>query len=405
MPYSSQSPDVRDAQSRQDVHFDFTPDLLASFPFTEVSAALRSRIGAIVKAWIEEISVVLPAATRLPFDSLPDSVPDILSALADALGSTDPAVRRVLLARSPSQGITRFQQHYSARDVMTEDRMMRRHVVRHVEDALSRRMTSDEQLALSMGIDLMSQQANVAFMEHQEAQLRAGAEAELRYLSFLSHDLNNNLSAATLWLQVLKTQLQAKEGLGEQVDVVDTVQTSILTTIGGMGRLLQAERLRHGGAQPEPKPVDLRSLVANQTRQVADQARRRGIKVIVEVPEDTTVTTDPQLITLVLQNLLGNAAKFAGPGVVRVRAEQRDAAGGGRQWALAVIDQGPGIPKDSLDRIFVAFQRGTMQGEAGVGLGLAIASRAASLLGGTLTVESVVGVGSTFTLLLPAVGT
>jgi signal transduction histidine kinase len=71
------------------------------------------------------------------------------------------------------------------------------------------------------------------------------------------------------------------------------------------------------------------------------------------------------------------------------------------QWAIAVIDEGPGIPSDQVERIFIAFQRGTMQGEAGVGLGLAIASRAAALLGGTLTVDSAPGRGSTFTLALP----
>lgn len=85
-----------------------------------------------------------------------------LAALADAFGSADPAVRRELLVRSPSQGITRFQQHYSAADVMTEDRLLRSRVYVQVEQALGRRTTLGEQRSLSMGLDLMIQQAMLA---------------------------------------------------------------------------------------------------------------------------------------------------------------------------------------------------------------------------------------------------
>ena len=71
------------------------------------------------------------------------------------------------------------------------------------------------------------------------------------------------------------------------------------------------------------------------------------------------------------------------------------------QWSIRVTDDGPGIASDQVDRIFQAFRRGTMEGTSGVGLGLAISSRSAAMLGGTLTVDSRLGEGSTFTLTLP----
>lgn len=290
---------------------------------------------------------------------------------------------------------------------MFEDRILRRVLATHVDQQLGRRMTLVEQAALGMGLDLMGQQAVVAFIEHQDAQLRASAEAELRYLSFLSHDLSNNLTGVTVWLQLLRTQLLANPEMAEQVESIDTIQQTILTTVGGMGRLLQAERLRHGGRAATPKRVDLRSLITNQTRQFAEQARLRGLSIAVDVPPDAVLMSDPELISLVLQNLIGNAAKFASPGTLRIRVTRADpvaaadVADGRVQWSVSVADQGPGIPPEHVGRIFHAFQRGTMQGETGVGLGLAIASRAAALLGGTLSVDSTVGVGSTFTLTLP----
>lgn len=379
-------------------YFDFTPDLLSHFPLSELSCALRSQIESIVTNWTAEISRGVPAATRLPFEHLADNLPGILNALADALGSLDPEVRRELLRRSPSQGINRFQQHYDTHDLMLEDRILRVLVVRDVEEALGRRMTQIEHVALCMGLDLMSQQAVVAYVEHQAVQLRAAAEAELRYLSFLSHDLKNNLAGVTVWLQALHMQLLARAEMQDEAQSVEAIQQSILRTMGGMGRLLQAEQLRHSGALPKLKRVDLRQIVSHQTRFFAEQALHRGVQIRVDVPKDSFIMSDEDLLTLVLQNLIGNAIKYGVPGDVTVQARQMDDAG--QPWKISVIDQGPGIPPEQCERIFRAFERGTMQGEAGIGLGLAIASRAASLLGGKLSVDSKVGSGSTFSLLL-----
>jgi signal transduction histidine kinase len=108
----------------------------------------------------------------------------------------------------------------------------------------------------------------------------------------------------------------------------------------------------------------------------------------------------------VLNNLLDNAVKYSpshGQIHVHVKQEQRD----GRAWAvLAVADQGVGIPPENLDRIFEAFWRGNVpQGTPGEGLGLASVRMLVTAEGGHTEVESEVGVGSTFRVWLPLVGT
>jgi signal transduction histidine kinase len=91
-----------------------------------------------------------------------------------------------------------------------------------------------------------------------------------------------------------------------------------------------------------------------------------------------------------------------------VRVTAHAGAGGGegvgRGWVIGVSDEGPGIAPENLSRLFNAFSRGDTHGQAGVGLGLSIASQAAKLLGAKLEVESSLGEGSTFRLLLAGHG-
>ena len=172
-----------------------------------MAEALRSRIKPILRAWEELVRKHVPPVHGLPFDEVIDSVPDILSKVADALASGKAAEVNRLIERSPSQGIHRFRMHYDVRQLAVEDRMLRRLIIEHVDVGLDRRKTGDEEMALNWVIDLMAQQAMIAFVGHQNGRLRDAAEAELKYLSFLSHDLNGNLGNVTLWLQILRRSL------------------------------------------------------------------------------------------------------------------------------------------------------------------------------------------------------
>jgi signal transduction histidine kinase len=373
------------------------PDLLEKRPFPELGAALRGRVGHVLAVWMDLVRRTVPAASGLPDAELQDHVPVILARMADALEGARPEGLR---ASSPEQGLTRFRQNYGVQDVMAEDRLMRRVIVQQVEAGLGRRMTLAEQLALDGVIDEMLQGAVAAYVGEQHAQLRAAAEAELKYLSFLSHDLNNNLASVTLTLQVLKRRLGDAPEFADEVGTLDDAQRAVLDTIGGMGRLLQSERLRKAGAPGERRPVNLHDLLASAARLSSRAAKEKGIKIIVDAAPDAVAQTDRELIGLVVQNLVGNAVKYSDGGTVRVAA---DCAGGG--CTVAVSDEGPGIAVEHLRHIFDAFARGAAaHGRPGVGLGLTIASQAARLLGAQLSVESTVGVGSTFRLAIPPPG-
>jgi signal transduction histidine kinase len=365
--------------------------------FPELAEVLRDETDRITLAWDVAAREAMPQMRHLTFDELKDSTPEILRAIADALASDDPELIGELIRCAPSQGLSRFHLRFDVVEVMQEDRLLRSITVQHVEAGLGRRMEAAESAALHAAIDVMLQQSVIAMVGEKNALLRQAAETELKFLSFLSHDMNNNLGSVTLSLQILSMELRAAGGFPAAEDALGIARDSIDATVRGMRQMLDHERLRQPGCEPAGVRVDVRAVAERVASQFAHEATTKGTLVAVEVPPGTAVTSDGELIGVVLQNLLGNALKYGGGGTVRVGADDVDPAG----VSVWVADEGPGIAPSQLVRIFEAFRRGDVRGQSGVGLGLAIASQAAKLLGAELAVVSALGVGSTFRLTLP----
>ncbi len=366
---------------------------LTHLPFPELADNLRSRVDAITVAWDKAVRRAMPQMQHLTFDELKDSTPVILMAIADALASDDADQIRELVRRAPAQGQSRFRLNFDVLDVMQEDRLLRAITVQHVEAGLGRRMDAAESAALHAAIDVMLQRSVIAIVDEQKVDLRAAAETELKFLSFMSHDLNNNLNGVTLLMQVLASDLKRAGGFAEATESLELARQAIEDTVRGMRRMLDHERLRKSGEVPTFSAVDLHAVAMKVSVQSAREAGAKDVALAVEVRPGTMVESDAELIGLVFQNLVGNSLKFSRRGTVRIGCD--DAHG---RRALWVSDEGPGIAPEKMKHIFEAFRRGEVHGQRGVGLGLAIASQGAKLLNGELTVESKVGVGSTFRL-------
>ena len=365
--------------------------------FPELAAALRARSKAIVREYEQTVDHLIPAADKLTRQQVRDSMPEVLEQIARALESTGPAAAWKLADVSAEHGITRFHQQYDVKQLISEFRLLRRIVSEEVTEQLQRELSLPEVLALATGLDLYLQQGVVGFVEFQRGQLRAASEAEAKYLSYLSHDLRNNLNAVTLMLEVLHRRLQDVPDFKEDADDIASLQRSIGDTVQGMDRLLQAERLRTKAIQARFAPVKLHEVAQHVVRQHQSNAATKDIRLVISAPDEAVVETDGELLGVILQNLVGNAIKYMSKGRVDIGARPRDG-----EWEVFVADQGPGIPPEHRDRIFNAFSRGDTHGQSGVGLGLTIASRAAEVLGATLTFDTETGVGTTFRLSLPS---
>jgi signal transduction histidine kinase len=224
----------------------------------------------------------------------------------------------------------------------------------------------------------------------------ADATAQARHLSFLSHDLSNNLNLVSLHLGLLKQRIGSSTEFSEELQLLDLAEQTIGQTVRGMRRLLTYQRLRGQGKQIDLQLLNLPELIHRAATPFMARARLKGISVVFDLADNMIVRSDSDLLMIVLQNLLDNSVKFSSKGIIRLSAKADPESSGG--WMLWVSDEGPGIPQCHIERIFDAFYRGESKSCDGVGLGLAIALEAARTLGAHLSVDSQVGIGSTFLL-------
>jgi signal transduction histidine kinase len=386
-----------------DAAADPTVDLLATRPFPKIAAALKARKGRVLRRWEDEVKALLPQADELTLNQLRDHLPQILDQAVEALASCHDEPLSELVEMTRSHGSMRFHQQFNVQELIVEYRLLRRILVEEIDRGLGGKLAVSQVVVLNMAVDTALQQGVLSFIQHQKEQLRAAGEVQSRYLSYLSHDLRNNLNGCTLMLEVLRQRLAGLEGFSDDVSDIATIQRSVAETIAGMDRILQAERLRKAAVRPHVDRLDLGSVIHDAVKQGSRAANGKGLKLEADVPPGASAESDRELLGLVLQNLIGNAVKYSTTGTITVRAKPwLDAeTGEPRGWEVSVIDQGPGIAPQHRQRLFDAFSRGDTHGQPGVGLGLAIAAHAARLLGGHLAFESEVGAGSTFRVYLP----
>jgi len=224
------------------------------------------------------------------------------------------------------------------------------------------------------------------------------------FLADVSHELRTPIAALRTFNELLKEGASADpeamaeflESSAQQIDRLDWLATN----------LLELSKLDSGLVLLDLRPDDLRACVESAVEQAQPAARRRGIELTAELPgHPLRIRHDPQRIGQVVSNLVGNALKFTGRGGrvwVAVRPVAGDAGADGAR--IIVTDTGVGIDTAELPRVFDRFYRGSRANEArgsGSGLGLAIVKSIVDMHAGRVSVESLIGRGSTFTVTLP----
>ncbi|HEX8522476.1 MAG TPA: sensor histidine kinase [Tepidisphaeraceae bacterium] len=370
-------------------------DLLKFQAFPELAAALRAQREAIVQRWQAAVEETLPQAHTLTLTQLRNDLPVTLEQMSLALEATDPRATKDLMDVALNHGEVRFDQNFNLGELMIEFSLLRPILIDEITRGLGRIVSIEEIIALNLGVDIAARRSVVSFVNQQKAELQALVEAQTKYLSFLSHDLRGGLNGVLLMLEVLRRDLADEPKFGESLNDLEVMRRSILETVGTMDRFLHAERFRKGKVQVRLSQVNLHDLIASLANQFSYSAKEKDLKLEMDVPAEAQVSSDAQLINLILQNLIGNAIKYSKRGTIRITATDS------LSWKIAVQDQGPGIAQDKLSTMFHHFTRGDTHGQAGTGLGLSIAKQAADLLSAKLWAESQLGVGSTFFLELP----
>ncbi len=238
---------------------------------------------------------------------------------------------------------------------------------------------------------------DVTARRRAEEERAAAVAARNRFYAMVSHELRTPISAVMLYNDLLLTG--AYGPLTEsQTEGVQRSQGSAGGLLELVNEVLDLSRLEAGKMEARTEEVAAAELLREAITAVRPLAAEHGCELSLDAAAAPPVlATDPRRVRQILLNLLSNALKY-GRGRP-VRAACLPASGGG--VAFEVADHGPGIPAEERERIFEEFVRLGDGSQPGTGLGLTIARRLAELLGGRVEVESVVGEGSTFRLVLP----
>ena len=231
--------------------------------------------------------------------------------------------------------------------------------------------------------------------------IRRDRDRSREFLADVSHELRTPIAALRTFNELLT------EGAGDdpsaRAEFLETSRAQLERLDWLAQNLLELSKLDSGLVLLDLRPEDLRASVEQAVEQSAPTARRRGVELTMDHPDvPIQLRHDPVRIGQVVANLIGNAIKFT-PRGGSVRVEVRPEAGGGA--SITVSDTGIGIDPSELPRIFDRFFRGSRASEArgsGSGLGLAIVRGIVDMHGGTVSVESRPGAGTTFRVVLPA---
>ena len=232
----------------------------------------------------------------------------------------------------------------------------------------------------------------------REAERANNAKSE--FVAAVSHEIRSPLNALLGYVQLLREETFGPV-TGEQRETLERLDTIARSTLRLTSDLLEHSRLDAGKLPVQLQPVALRPFVDDlrETGRLLAEGRRVSFEARL-LPGIAAVTADPDRLRQVLMNLLTNAAKFTNHGAIHLTvgpAARPDTVD------FVVRDTGAGISPRDLPRIFELFYRADqVAGVSGAGIGLFLSRQLATLMGGQLTVNSQLGVGSTFTLSLPA---
>ena len=252
----------------------------------------------------------------------------------------------------------------------------------------------DEIGALARAFDRMA-----ARIESQVEALRRTDRQRRDLVASVSHDLRSPLASLRGYLETLAMRGDAAPAEERRAHVERALRSAerlsgLVTDLFDLARFDAAE------VRPQPEPTALADLVADVAADRQPEAARRQVRLRVRAEGRLPLAAlDPGLVDRAVGNLIDNALRHTPPGgAVDVEVARADASA----LAVSVRDTGEGIAPELLPRVFERFVRAdASRSSEGAGLGLAIVKRIATLHGGTVRVESTLGAGSTFSLVLP----
>lgn len=376
-----------------------------------LSARLHAARSTLARRWLDELHALLSVEKGevFPGDQLLDHIPELIEQIALYLRAPDAeaiSANTAVMTKAAELGALRYTQRASVHQLLREYHLLGALLEGFITDEVARMGpaadAADALRALSrvaQSVRVLQQQTVDTFVgkysetiERQTAQLRG-------FTRLISHEIRQPLGVLQLVARLIPQDDPATARL---IDMLVRNVTRLGDVAGKLERLARLSRQTDFDT-PTAQEVELTALARDVERQLQDMSVARGVRVAVadDLPR---LVVDAGRVELVLINLIANAIKYADPDKAdRFVSISR---GHGPQPSIVISDNGIGIAADHLAAIFEQFVRAHADrddelGAQGLGLGLAIVRESMDAMGGTVTVASTEGQGTTFTLTWP----
>ncbi|OYU06060.1 MAG: hybrid sensor histidine kinase/response regulator [Pseudomonas sp. PGPPP1] len=246
-------------------------------------------------------------------------------------------------------------------------------------------------------VDVSERQHLLGQLQEAKEEADAANRAKTTFLATMSHEIRTPMNAVIGMIELALKNAEQGRADRDALEVASVASRSMLELIGD---ILDIARIESGHLSLALEPSNLRELLASVARVFEGLARDKGLVLQVELDPmiDQMVLIDPMRLKQVVSNLLGNAIKFTGTGVVRLGAEGTPSSAGEQlSLRLWVEDTGIGISAEDQLRLFNPFTQGSnneQSARSGSGLGLVISRSLCKMMGGQLHLSSVLGKGT-----------
>ena len=259
--------------------------------------------------------------------------------------------------------------------------------------------STDEIGELSRAFNHMADSVEESFKRLEEAKEKAEAASRQKsaFLATMSHELRTPLNGILGFAELLRYELENPEHRS-YIDIIEQSGSHLLNLVN---EILDLAKIESGEMRFNQVATPLASLITDcaASHQVSAQAKGLTFELNLAPDLPLAVSTDPTRLCQILNHLLSNAVKFTATGQISLIVTQHE-----HEITFAVRDTGPGIPPENHEIIFEKFHQLAnflTREQGGAGLGLALVKQLAEHMGGRVTLDSEVGVGSTFAVHLP----
>ena len=349
--------------------------------------------------WREQVRQ-LPSAKHLDVPTLNDHVPALLDELATAFRDVDEqTIPEALVEGSPPiHGLERYEHGFDIVEVVAEYNILRG----CIHDLAENNGLSLSGKAFHILNRVFDEAIGLAIQTFATQQALEVQRRRDEYLAFVTHDLRTPLNAIALATRILELDTAAGRTGADAERILSMLRRNVRHLESLIEKVLKesAHVQTEMGMQLERRMFDLWPLVESVIQDVKPVADTAGTRVFNRIPQDLVIYADASLLKRIFQNLLANAITYTPRGEVIVDAREADPSG---SIECLVSDNGSGIPKSRLENIFKKLETDP-QKQGGLGLGLAIVKSFVEAQGGTVSVETMEGVGTTFRFILPGAG-